>query len=282
MQNVLSRAKTVKYEKYGNAKQADLNLYICGVDENLPPGIRYGPVIRDSYIIECCTEGYGSVIINGREFMIKPRDCFILMPGDVIIHTADMVHPRSGVWCGVKGMKISNYLSALGITSETPFVPGEAFDAIVTQIRKMCDMSLDNDAGADLRRQSCCHAIFGELMRYTNQTTDSSSYIQKAFAIMEMRYAEDLTVNDIAAKLGLERCYFSTLFKKSTGKSPHAYLNELRVKKACALLADGMLSVSETARAVGIDPVCFARVFKKHTGVVPGRYKKEKTFPPKG
>ena len=90
---------------------------------------------------------------------------------------------------------------------------------------------------------------------------------------MEMRYAEDLSVNDIATELGLERCYFSTLFKKKTGKTPHAYLNELRIKKACALLTDGNLSISETARAVGIDPVCFARVFKRQMGTVPGKYK---------
>ena len=268
----------MKYEKYGNSKQADLNLYICGMDENLPPGIKYGPVIRDSYIIECCTSGYGSVIINGREFMLKPRDCFVLIPGDVIIHTADTVHPRSGVWCGVKGIKISNYLSALGITSDQPFAPPEAFDGVVAQLNKMCSMIDDNDAGADLRRQSCCHALFGELMRYTNQSADTGSYIQRAFAIMEMRYAEELSVNDIATELGLERCYFSTLFKKKTGKTPHAYLSELRIKKSCALLLDSDLSISETARAVGIDPICFARVFKKQMGIVPGRYKKEKSY----
>jgi len=263
----------MKYEKYGNSKQADLNLYICGVDENLPPGIKYGPVIRDSYIIECCTDGYGSVIINGKEFPIKPRDCFILKPGDVIIHTADTVKPRCGVWCGVKGIKISNYLSALGITSEQPYAPPEAFDSVVEQLRKMCSMIDDNDAGADLRRQSCCHALFGELMRYTNQSSDPLSYVQKALAVMEMRYASNISVNDIATELGLERCYFSTLFKKNTGKGPHQYLNELRIKKACALLTDGNLSISETARAVGIDPVCFARVFKQQTGILPGKYK---------
>ena len=70
-----------------------------------------------------------------------------------------------------------------------------------------------------------------------------------------------------------------TLFKKKTGKTPHAYLSELRIKKSCALLSDSNLSISETARAVGIDPVCFARVFKKYTGTVPGNYKKEKSHP---
>lgn len=54
----------MKYEVLGNDKQADLNLYVCERDEKIAPGVRYGPVIRDSYIIECCTEGEEIIIIK--------------------------------------------------------------------------------------------------------------------------------------------------------------------------------------------------------------------------
>ena len=267
----------MKYEKHGDEKHADMTLYACARDVDLTPGIRYGPVIRDTYIIECCTGGYGSVIINGTEYAIKGGDCIILLPGDVIIHTADNVEPRHGVWCSIKGILISSYLAALGITSTTPYAPKEAFDSIVREIENMLSMKNDNDAGADLRRQGCMNAMFGEMMRYANLPTDSSIYIQKAFHIMEMRYAENLKVSDIATELGLERCYFTTLFKRITGKTPHSYLNELRIKKSCTLLLNGYLSVSEASRAVGIDPVGFARIFKKYTGSLPGEYIKLKS-----
>lgn len=263
----------MKYEKYSALKHSDLNLYICGRDENLPPGTKYGPVIRDSYIVECCTGGYGSVIINGKEFPIKSGDCVILLPGDVIIHTADETEPRCGVWCGVYGMKIGSYLSSLGINSNSPYAPKEAFSGIVEQIEKMLVMKSDSDAGADLRREACIHMMFGELMRYAKKDADSGIYTQKAIHIMEMKYAEPLSVNEISLELGLERCYFSTIFKQSTGRTPHAYLTELRIKKACAFLDDGQLTISETAQAVGIEPINFARVFKKYMGILPTEYK---------
>lgn len=264
----------MKYEKHTSDKHADLNLIICGRDENLKPGVKYGPVIRDSYIIECCTNGFGSVIINGLEFPIKKGDCVILFPGDVIIHTADNIKPRSGVWCGVYGMKIGSYLSSAGISSTSPYLPKQIFGVINEQIENMLGMKSDSDPGADLRREACIHIMFGELMRYAKKETDTDVYIQKAMQIMEIRYGENIGVNDIAGELGLERCYFSTLFKHSTGRTPYSYLTELRINKACTLLSDKRLSVSETAHAVGIEAMNFARVFKRYTGVLPTEYRK--------
>lgn len=265
----------MKYEVLGNDKQSDLNLYICGKDENLTPGIKYGPVIRDSYIIESCTGGYGSVIINGTEFPVSDGDCVILLPGDVIIHTADDNKPRCGVWCAVKGIKIASYLKLAGITSKTPYAPKEAFHAVTKQIEKLIDMEDDNDIGSDLRREAHIHFLFGEILRHVKKGSENNLYTQKALHIIEMRYGDNLSIASIADELGLERCYFSTIFKQSTGKTPHSYLSELRIKKACALLTDCTLSVSEVAQAVGIEPVNFSRVFKKYTGMLPTNYKKD-------
>ena len=50
--------------------------------ENVRPGSCYGPVIRSVYILECCTGGVGSVIINGTEHPISAGCCYMLLPGD--------------------------------------------------------------------------------------------------------------------------------------------------------------------------------------------------------
>ena len=47
------------------------SLLFSGRDDDLNPGDTYGPVIRDCYIIECCTGGYGSLIIGEKEFELK-------------------------------------------------------------------------------------------------------------------------------------------------------------------------------------------------------------------
>lgn len=247
----------MKYELLGNNKQADLNLYVCEYDNDIEPGTRYGPVIRDSYIIEYCTKGGGSIIINGTEFSQSTGQCMILMPGDTVTHITGDESTRSGIWCAVKGIRISSYLSAVGISSENPYAPAQAADKIFEIMNKLAQMKSEHDAGADIRRTGYLHSIFGEILRYAKADTDKSAYIHRAVHIIETRYAEQLTVAGLARDIGLERSYFSTLFHKITGKSPQNYLSDIRIKKACALLSVDEYTINEAATAVGIAPEGF-------------------------
>ncbi len=262
------------YEKLNTGNGGDMELYLCARDDNLAPGVRYGPVIRDIYIVECCTGGYGSVIINGTEFPIKSGDCYILFPGDIIVHTASEKEPRRGVWCAVDGIRIASYLKRAGITSCQPFAPKEAFQGITRQIDKMIDLKSDADSGANLRRQSCVYGLFGELLRYSKPASDTDSYIEKALHVIEAKYDRIESVSEIASDIGLERSYFSTLFKAATGASPYRYLSDVRIKKACAIMASGRCKISGVAKAVGIPPENFSRIFKRYTGKTPVEYMK--------
>ena len=184
----------------------------------------YNILIRNIYIIECCTEGLGTVEVNGRVFPVQAGDCYILLPGDTVVHTADPVTPRRGYWCAMDGLRAGRYLSMAGIRSDAPFAPPEAFELIAGQLEQLFRMREESDPGADLRRSACMYAIFGELLRRREAAVDRDSMIKKAVSIMEARYDQPLTVEELASDVGLERCYFSTLFKAGAGSSPHQYL----------------------------------------------------------
>ena len=260
------------YERFVKEHREEPSICHCGRDENLKPGVRFGPVIRDIYIVECCTDGFGSVIINGTEFPLKKGDCYFLFPGDTVTHTAAEVNPREGVWCAMDGLGIGAVLRKAGITSMSPFAPKEAFDEITRAVSSVVDMRDENDAGADLRRTALIYSVLGALMKYTSASSDKNIWVKKAIGVMETNYHENITVEDIAFEIGLDRSYFSTLFKAQTGKTPHAYLTTLRIKKACTLMGQQNMSVSEAARSVGLDARNFARLFKMETGKTPKEY----------
>ena len=262
------------HERKSKRQDDDVRFCYGGWDRNLEPGIRYGPVIRDTYVIECCTGGFGSVIINGMEFPVKAGDCYILLPGDTVIHTADTVNPRSGVFCSVDGLRIGRYLAKAGITSQNPFAPKEAFAPICKLVEKLVRMKDDMDAGLKLRQMSCIYEILGELLRCTDASGEKSDLIQKALNMMETCYHEPLTVEIIAAEVGLERCYFSTQFKAQTGQSPYRYLTQLRIRKACTLIEHTGCSVGTAASAVGIPPENFSRLFKQWMQMTPAQYRR--------
>ena len=260
------------YEYLAKEQREEPSVCHCGVDDNLKGGEKYGPVIRDIFIVECCTGGAGSVIIEGKEFMLKKGDCFFLFPKDTVIHTADFKIPRTGVWCAIDGLGVGEILKKAGVSSACPFAPKESFEEIKNILYDIYDMRNEKDSGADLRRTALVYSILGALMKHTTVLPDKNMWVKKAIGIMETDYHEDITVKDIAESIGLDRSYFSTLFKMQTGRTPYAYFTSLRIKKACTLMRQNGVCVSEAAQSVGLDPVNFSRIFKRETGRTPKEY----------
>lgn len=67
-----------------------------------------------------------------------------------------------------------------------------------------------------------------------------------------------LKINELADRIGVNRSYLTSSFKKSLGCSPQEYLMNLRIEKAKTLLKNGDIQVSEVAAKVGYgDPAGF-------------------------
>lgn len=98
--------------------------------------------------------------------------------------------------------------------------------------------------------------------------TEAKNYIQE-------HYKESLKLEEVSRVIGFNATYFSTVFKKETGKSFLDYLTEVRMSKAKQLLCRGDLSVNDVAEEVGYqDLKYFSKLFKKATGISPSEYKK--------
>lgn len=99
--------------------------------------------------------------------------------------------------------------------------------------------------------------------------------IQRAVRIIQERYAEGVTLDEIADSLHVTTAYLSGQFNREVGQPFSAYIRELRLKKAKELLLGSSLKTFEIARKVGYpDPKYFSRVFKEATGMTPGEYQK--------
>lgn len=86
----------------------------------------------------------------------------------------------------------------------------------------------------------------------------------------------EVTVDQMAAYVGMGRTSMYNKIKGLTGKSPVELIQDFRLEKATYYLKSGQYSVSETCYKVGFsDPGYFSRSFKKHFGVSPVDYIKE-------
>jgi AraC family transcriptional regulator len=99
--------------------------------------------------------------------------------------------------------------------------------------------------------------------------------LDRAIAYMERNFASDILVNDIASAAGLSPFYFSRTFCAATGRSPHAYLIQLRMAEAQRLLHDTALPVADIAKRVGYRTHAhFTNVFREQTHMTPLVYRR--------
>jgi len=104
-------------------------------------------------------------------------------------------------------------------------------------------------------------------------------HLLRAKDLVDARYPEPLTVDDLARAAGLSRAHFSREFRRAYGDSPHAYLLTRRLERAAALLRTTDRSVTEICFAVGLQSVgSFTTSFTRTYGVSPTAYRD--AFPP--
>ena len=114
-----------------------------------------------------------------------------------------------------------------------------------------------------------------ELLDARNQS--ARSFITKAKDYVQNNYTdESLSLDGICQVLGVSNSYFSTVFKKKTGKSFIGYLTDYRMDQASRLLIETNDKSYMIAKQVGYtDPNYFSYVFKRRFGVSPSRYRTE-------
>lgn len=104
-------------------------------------------------------------------------------------------------------------------------------------------------------------------------------HLLRAKDLVDARYGEPLTVDDLAAAAGLSRAHFSREFRRAFGEPPHAYLLTRRLERAATLLRGTDRSVAEICLLVGLRSVgSFTTSFTRTFGASPTAYRA--AFPP--
>ena len=117
-------------------------------------------------------------------------------------------------------------------------------------------------------------AISEKLKSARNNT--SRRLITDAKNVVAERYMEpDFSLDTVCSVLGVSNSYFSTIFKKETGKSFITYLTDYRMDVAVRLIVETNDKSYEIGEKVGyLDANYFSYVFKKKFGVSPSKYRK--------
>ncbi len=135
---------------------------------------------------------------------------------------------------------------------------------------------------------SLCHQM-GEIIKsyihllysINPKTKNSKAYhwaVQMLIQYVQANYCDPITLHQAAALYYVNEKYIGRLFKKQTGQSFHAFLNETRLAHAEDQLIFSVKSIMEIALDCGFQNVTyFNRQFMRKFGKTPGEFRKKNT-----
>lgn len=237
----------------------------------------FGPAVRPYYLFHYILKGQGTFSVNHTIYHLKAGQGFLIEPDYLTTYASDAEDPWVYVWIGFSGTDASHVIASIGLSQESPIFEGQE-----AEVLQQC---VFNMLAHNYSKPSDTFAVLGNFYQFlsviaaSNQkilpSADSSLYIRQATRYIQDHFAESLTVEEIARHIGLNRSYFSSIFKEQTGQTPIAYIQNFRLTKAVYLLETTSLSVAAVACSCGYQqPESLTRIFQKKYGVSPADFRK--------
>lgn len=96
----------------------------------------------------------------------------------------------------------------------------------------------------------------------------------KVAEYIDQRISSAIHVGELASIASQSHFHFTRTFKARTGRSPHAYILEHRIRRAEYLLAESTLGLAQISQDCGFSSQShFSTAFKQHIGITPGQYR---------
>lgn len=105
------------------------------------------------------------------------------------------------------------------------------------------------------------------------QKSNNHKTIERTLEYINNNLTADLTLESLASAANFNAIYFHKLFKASTGKTLHEYVEDQRIKKSINLLISTNMTLAKIAYECGFSSQSyFNYVFKKKNGLTPRKY----------
>ena len=250
-----------------------LSVYNVG-RQQCTPGYKWGPGVRDHFLIHYITGGKGTYTMGDRERSLSAGDMFIVFPGMEISYQADQEDPWSYEWVGFNGSDARALLNA------SDFAPGRL---VMEKIaygdrlhRSLC--AVYDSYGSEFYNTVAMTghlygllALLAEKAEFVDPVRDrDAEIVRRAIAFIDSRYSYTISIEDVAHFVGVSRSTLFRMFIRYLEISPKEYLERYRIRKASALLRTTDLTVGSIATSVGYDNgLYFSKAFRRMTGQSP-------------
>lgn len=266
-------------ERYSLEKKSGQSLAVlqCGLTV-CHSGHSTPKLVYPCYSAHFILEGKGVYRVNGKSHELRAGQGFMIMPNIPNVYIADTREPWKYIYISFKGADARSLLNSCGIDDDNVTFDFPTDDQTLEYLKKAYGAGKDTSAkGYDALGYFLI--VMSNLVRQNakKKSLSATHYVRAAVAYIDDRLSYDISVNDVAAFVGIDRTYLYRLFNEQLGISPSKYITDERLKRAAALMEYEELSISEIAVSAGFyDLSHFTKAFAEKYGTTPGKYRKNK------
>lgn len=236
----------------------------------------------------------GTFLIDDRKWSVTDGDLFVIAPGQVLSFptgTAEIVADGWVVFFPADVIRTGAYESWRAHPLLFPFargtdraqrlsVPPSERDAWVDRLAAL-------NAEVKARRTGYQEAALAHLtlllVAVARLTTDVAGELRSAdepllaavFDAIERRFADPISLSDVAAEVALTPGHLTTVVRRKTGRTVQQWLAERRMQEARLLLTETDLTVAVVARRVGHPDVSyFIKRFRAEHDATPAEWRR--------
>ena len=241
------------------------------------PGLRAARVLsekpysgmKETFLISRFEEGRSEFWSHGRTWSGAPGSLVVFAPGDVHRDLRrdgairyQLVHLVGGGARELAALQVRGCFAA-----EDP--RGKPFHRLHDAVA----------AGADAFTLDCVLAETIAAMAGMPEVRDArmepTRPVRRALELMREQLTEPLSLDELAKHAGLDKFHLCRAFRAQVGMPPHAYLTQLRIMRAKALLGAGA-KPKDVAPQVGLyDQSQLNRHFRRLVGMTPGQFSRQ-------
>ncbi len=264
------------FTDYDNS--AEVRLYEIG-NYDCDPGYSYGPIIRSRGIIHYVISGRGILKLGNKKYHVHENQIFFIPSGVSAYYEADMNDPWRYKWIHIGGTEFIALLKEIGLDENNPVLsvsPHKCEPGIFCCLMDELFQNYDREYYCVGKLYEIMDYLRKEYGRSSESSTESLQlqYVRTVIKYIQLKFSEQITMENIAGICGLNRSYLSRLFHDATGYTIKGYLQLYRMQIAQKMLRDSDYPISYVGNAVGYSDIfTFSKAFKKHTGCTPSDYR---------
>lgn len=251
--------------------------------------VRCAPAIYEPSVI-AIVSGSKEAILDGQRYVYdcsRYMCCTIPMPVEAGSPSASPDNPLVGVIISLDtrvmtelAIEMDSAIGAFRNPKGGPLPQGlalarwdDVFTDALTRLLQLGENSADTRVLGDARLREFYYAVLkGDAGDSARRTFGVGNEIARAIDYLSSRLKESITIDDVAARVGMSRAVFHRKFKQATTMSPIQFVKSMRLNTAAMKIAQGM-SVNEAAMQVGyMSSSQFSREFKRLYGQSPRQW----------